>query len=315
MPCIRDDIQKFGTEFLPRFYYVIFTLSLLGNGLVLFVIIKFENLRVVTNIYLLNLVGSNLIFTFGLPFWAAYHSDYWWFGSAMCKLVGATSDIGMNSSVFFLTLLTFDRYLAVVHATAISQLRKSCSALVASAFVWLICGSVGICPLLEFRVDEKLLCQRGLSRTKNYFYTYLQFVGFFLLPLLVVVYSYVQIIVTVISTQISGKHRTLRIVFFILLLFFTCWTPYNIVQLINLHTLNECNQSTPYALYVTRNIANLYFCINPVFYTFLGRKFQNHTRKLILGCVPCLANYLSEEVPSQSFSPQSRSNRTDESVC
>lgn len=318
-PCMKTDVQKFAAEFLPRFYYVIFTLSLLGNGLVLFVVIKFERLRKVTNIFLLNLVGSNLVFTFGLPFWAAYHRDYWWFGQAMCKLVATATYVSINSSVLFLTLLTVDRYLAIVHALAIGQHRKSCYAVVASALVWLICGLAGLGPLFRFKTvpnwETNIQCREELVWT--HLNTYLHFVCFFLLPLIVVVYCYIRIIITVISTQISGKHRTLRIVFIILLLFFSCWTPYNVVRLIDLHTQEDCNDDVDYASYVTHNIAYLYFCINPVFYTFLGRKFQNYTRKLIVSYAPCLKSHLSVAANSQSLShrqPSPPANRNSESV-
>ncbi|XP_012688642.2 C-C chemokine receptor type 3 [Clupea harengus] len=308
-PCDKNEVHEFAASFLPRFYYVIFSLSLLGNGLVLFVVIKFERLRTVTNIFLLNLVGSNLIFTFGLPFWAKYHQDEWTFGLTLCKLVGTATYVSIYSSVLFLTLLTIDRYLAVVHALAVSQHRKSCYAVVASGCVWLICGLAGVGPLLRYNVkwhwEAKTLCTEERDPSWNALDTYLHFAAFFLLPLVVVVYCYVRIIVTVLSTQINNKHRTLRIVFVILLLFFTCWTPYNIVQLVDLQMSLDCNDSIDYAKYVTHNIAVLYFCINPVFYTFLGRKFQNYARTLIVGYAPCLKNHLSVAANSRSLSNRS----------
>ncbi|KAL2085926.1 hypothetical protein ACEWY4_019246 [Coilia grayii] len=308
-PCMKDEVHMFSASFLPRFYYVIFTLSILGNGLVLFVIIKFERIRTVTNIFLVNLVGSNLVFTFSLPFWAAYHAGEWNFGTPLCKLVAMATYVGFRSSVLFLTLLTVDRYLAVVHALAVSQHRKGWYAVVASGLVWLTCGLAGVAPLLRYEVSihwkAGWMCKDERDPAWSYFDIYLHFVAFFVLPLVVVVYCYVRIMITVVSTQISGKHRTLRIVFTILLLFFICWTPQSIMQLVNLHKRLDCNDSVDYANYITNNIACLYFCINPVFYTFLGRKFQNYARKLIIGYVPCLKSHLSVAATSRSLSHRS----------
>ncbi|XP_076146251.1 C-C chemokine receptor type 1-like [Alosa pseudoharengus] len=315
-PCMKDKVHEFTVAFLPRFYYVIFTLSLLGNGLVLFVVIKFERVRTVTNVFLLNLVGSNLVFTFGLPFWAAYQLGEWTFGQALCKLLGTATYVSINSSVLFLTLLTIDRYLAVVHALAVNQHRKSCYAVAASAFVWIICGLAGVGPLLRYEVtyhwENKHQCKQDQDSYWRRFDTYFHIVCFFLVPLVVVVYCYVRIIITVIATQISGKHRTLRIVFVILLLFFVCWTPYNVMQVVDLQTQLDCNDAVDYALYVTRNLAYLYFCINPVFYTFLGRKFQNYVRKLVLGYAPCLKGHLSVAATSRSLSHRSPTSVQDQ---
>ncbi|XP_063062172.1 C-C chemokine receptor type 1-like [Engraulis encrasicolus] len=307
--CVKTNVLDFSREFLPPFYYIIFTLSLLGNGLVLFVVVKFERVRTVTNIFLVNLVGSNLVFTCVLPFWAAYHSDEWTFGTPLCKLVGTATYVGFHSSVLFLTLVTIDRYLAVVHAVAVSQHRKSCYAVVASGVVWLTCGLAGVRPLLHYKVskhwENNLQCKDELHFSWKPFDIYVHFVAFFLIPLLIVGYCYVRIIITVASTKISGKHRTLRIVFVILLLFFACWTPRSIMQLVAQHTRYDCNDAVDYANYITNNIACLYFSINPVLYTFLGRKFQNYVRELIGAYVPCLKSHLSVAVTSKSQSHRS----------
>ncbi|KAK2858584.1 hypothetical protein Q5P01_003204 [Channa striata] len=101
-----------------------FVFSLIGNGLVLFIIYRFEKLTTVTNILLLNLVFSSLIFMSSLPFWGIYMQlKDWIFGKFMCKLVGSVYYMGFYSSVLFLTLLTFDRHLAVVYSLGASQVR------------------------------------------------------------------------------------------------------------------------------------------------------------------------------------------------
>ncbi|XP_063062758.1 C-C chemokine receptor type 4-like [Engraulis encrasicolus] len=290
--CVKTDVRDFSRVFLPQFYFIIFTLSLLGNGLVLFVVVKFERVCTVTNIFLVNLVGSNLVFTCVLPFWAAYHRHEWTFGPALCKLVGTATYVGFHSSVLFLTLVTIDRYLVVVHALAISHHRRSRYAVAASCVVWLTCGLAGVGPILRYQVSKHwengLVCVDEQDPSWRPIDIYVHFVAFFLIPLLIVVYCYVRIIITVAFARISRKHRTLRIVFFILLLFFACWTPRSIMKLVALHTRHDCNDSVDYANYVTNNIAWLYFSINPVLYTFLGRKFRDYLREL----VPCLKSQL-----------------------
>ncbi|MCI4374127.1 hypothetical protein PGIGA_G00002680, partial [Pangasianodon gigas] len=139
-PCDLTDITNFSAHLLPPFYIVIFIISVLGNGLVLSILFKFEKLNTVTNIFLINLVASDLFFSLGLPFQAVYHSSEWSFGQVGCKLMNGTYHLGFYSSVLFLTLMSFDRYLAVVHAIAAEKWRKSCYAYISATVVWIVCG-------------------------------------------------------------------------------------------------------------------------------------------------------------------------------
>ncbi|XP_063063627.1 C-C chemokine receptor type 8-like [Engraulis encrasicolus] len=292
---------------LKYFYYTIFTLSILGNGLVLFVLIKFERACTVNNILLSNLLASNLVFTCTVPIWAVYQRRELTFSPALCKLVGMATYVGFHSSVLFLTLVTIHRYLAVVHAVAMyNQPGKNRYAVVASGVVWLTCGLAGVAPLIRYKVyrhwESGWVCVDEQDPSWMLFNVYLHFVAFFLLPLLVVVYCYVRIIITLVSEQISGKNRSLRVVFVILLLFFSCWTPRSVMHLVTLHTHYDCNNSVDYANYVTNNIAWVYFSINPVFYAFLGRKFKNYMCELIgssIKCPPVCRGHELVTVPSQ----------------
>ncbi|XP_076827465.1 C-C chemokine receptor type 3-like [Brachyhypopomus gauderio] len=302
-PCEKTSISNFGKTFLPVFYCVIFTLSILGNGLVLYILHKFENLRTVTNILLMNLVASNLIFTFSLPFQAFYHYREWIFGSLTCKIVNSAYFLGFYSSVFFLVLMTFDRYLAVVHAVAATQHRQSCYAFTTSAIVW---GVSGISSLEAFfshdtQNDPFLgkMCEENID--SKVLGTYSQFVMFFVFPLAITLYCYIRIGVVVIFSRMKGKHRTVKLIFVIVVLFFICWTPYNVVLVMEEHR-HPCDHSLVYVQYVTHNIANLYFCLNPVFYTFVGRKFQNHVRRLLSKRVPCLMSHMTVATSTRSFS-------------
>lgn len=309
--CTKDDVNEFGARIIPVFYYINFLLSYLGNGLVLFIIYKYEKLNTVTNIFLLNLVLSNILFASSLPFWATYHLSEWIFGIALCKLVSSAYFIGFYSSILFLTLMTFDRYLAVVHAVAAARSRKKLYAIVASVVVWCISIVASVKELVLQKVFKNeysgLMCEESgypketMERWRLVSY-YQQFLLFFLLPLFMVMYCYISITMRILSTRMTEKCRAIKLIFVIIFTFFICWTPYNIVIILQAIQVSmavegkSCAdiESLDYALYVTRNIAYLYCCISPVFYTFLGKKFQSHLAKTI----PCLKRHIS--ISSQS---------------
>ncbi|XP_072524592.1 chemokine (C-C motif) receptor 12a [Salminus brasiliensis] len=299
--CEKTNVNRFGAKFLPVFYYMNFLLSLLGNGLVLCIIYKFENLSTVTNIFLLNLVISDLLFASSLPFWAVYHKSEWIFGHFLCKLVGSLYSIGFYSSILFLTLMTFDRYLAVVHAITAAQSRRRMYAFISSGVVWLLSLLASIKDMVLYGVrssnSDGLLCeetgysQETMVKWQKIGY-YQQFGLFFLLPLMMVFYCYGRITVRIVSTRMREKCRAVKLIFVIIFTFFICWTPYNVVILLMAIRLSSddtsCADDLDYALYITRNLAYLYCCISPVFYTFVGKKFQSHFCKLLARHMPCL---------------------------
>uniref|UniRef100_A0A4W5M4C5 Chemokine (C-C motif) receptor 12a n=1 Tax=Hucho hucho TaxID=62062 RepID=A0A4W5M4C5_9TELE len=323
--CAKTEVNRFGAKFIPTFYTINFLLSVVGNGLVLCIIYKYEKLTSVTNIFLLNLVISDLLFASSLPFWATYHSSEWIFGPFMCKLVGSVYFIGFYSSILFLTLMTFDRYLAVVHAITAAKRRRKIYACVSSAVVWCISFLASVKEFVLFDVwkdsksghlcEEKGFSKEIMNKWKLVGY-YQQFVLFFLLPLAMVIYCYVRITVRIMSTRMREKCRAVKLIFVIIFTFFVCWTPYNIVILLRAlqistnHNSETCSDVLDYGLYVTRNIAYLYCCVSPVFYTFVGKKFQSHFRKLLAKRIPCLKSHIHTSQSSQSRTTSQKSPHT-----
>nr|XP_020475275.1 C-C chemokine receptor type 1-like [Monopterus albus] len=326
--CGKTAVNQFGSRIIPVFYYVNFLLSYLGNGLVLFIIYKYEKLSTVTNIFLLNLVLSNILFASSLPFWATYHLSEWIFGRALCKMVSSAYFIGFYSSILFLTLMTFDRYLAVVHAVTAARSRKRAYAIIASVTVWCISILASVKELVLqnvwYNALSGLMCEESgfdesiMKRWRLVSY-YQQFLLFFFLPLFMVMYCYISITIRILSTRMREKCRAIKLIFIIIFTFFACWTPYNIVILLRAIQGSRTSEgddscaasdSLDYALYVTRNIAYLYCCISPVFYTFVGKKFQSHFRRLMAKKIPCLKRHIS----LSSQSTRSTSQRTPHSA-
>ncbi|KAG7283118.1 hypothetical protein CRUP_033064 [Coryphaenoides rupestris] len=251
--CDRNDDNHLGAQ-LSLFYFIMFGLSLVGNGLVLIIISRFEKLTV-TNIFLLNLVVSDFIFMWSLPFWGIYHQlSTWVFGTSMCKVVGSAYYLGYYSSILFLTLLTFDQHLAVVYPLEAPRLRRQSYAFACCTAVWLLSCLACVKPILLYTVvtdiDEKQFCEEYTNETLtdtinvsvlNACWMHLQLFFFFLFPLAVIVYCYARVTMVVVATRIIAKFRTIRIIFAIVLLFFVCWTPYNVVLLMH----NYVGPSTP----------------------------------------------------------------------
>lgn len=268
---------------------------------------RFERLTTVTNILLLNLVISCLLFMSSLPLQGIYlQLSEWVFGKVMCKIYGCLYFLGLYSSVLFLTLLTFDRHLAVVYSLSATRLRSRRYAVVSCLVVWVVSMLACLNHLLLHNtyvhyVDDRTYCDEDPSNLPHLnvkllhdIMFYNQIFLFLLLPLVVIIYCYVRITITVITSKLASKFKTVRLIFIIVLLFFLCWAPFNMVELLkDSDTSCEGQMRWAYAAHVTRNLASLYFCICPFFYTLVGRKFQNYFRLLLVKQFPALRRHIS----------------------
>ena len=96
------------------------------------------------------------------------------------------------------------------------------------------------------------------------------------LPLLIMVICYSGIIKTLLRCPNKKKHKAIRLIFVVMIVFFIFWTPYNLVLLFSaFHSTfleTSCQQSKhlDLAMQVTEVIAYTHCCVNPIIYVFVG---------------------------------------------
>ncbi|XP_016405776.1 chemokine (C motif) receptor 1a, duplicate 1 [Sinocyclocheilus rhinocerous] len=283
--CHKEEVVKIGSFVIPIFFTAVVVLSCIGNILVLVMLALYESLKSLTNVFILNLAVSDLLFTFGLPFWASYYIWGWTFGEVGCKAVKFFFYVGFYSSVLFLTLMTVQRYMAVVHP--LSDWER-CRGLSVSPFiVWILSGTVALLGSLHSKVmteSESLYCEYDSIEWRSgiaYFQN-----AFFFIAFLIMGYCYGRMLRTITKSRTNKRHKTVRLIFCIALVFFIGWAPYNIVMFLKsltVHPFTDCEVSISleYAYYACRMIAFSHCCLNPVFYVFVGVKFRNHLKMIL----------------------------------
>lgn len=72
---------------VPAIFLIFMITGMLGNGLVVLVFIKNKTFRTITNMFLLNLAVTDLMYlSFCVPFGATrYYKGYWIFGNTLCE--------------------------------------------------------------------------------------------------------------------------------------------------------------------------------------------------------------------------------------
>ncbi|XP_075405083.1 C-C chemokine receptor type 3 [Tenrec ecaudatus] len=289
-PCEKINIQALHAQILPPLYSLLFIAGLLGNVVVVVILTKYRRLNVMTNIYLLNLAVSDLLFVATLPFWI--HSASWgkWgFGHSLCKLITGLYYLSLYSEVFFIILLTIDRYLAIVHAVFALRTRTVTFGIITSIFTWALAGLAALPDLIfhEVQMDgEGFIC--GPHYPENEEDTWKRFHALRMnilglgLPLLVMAICYSGIIRALLKCPSRQKHKAMRLIVVIMVVFFLFWTPHSLVLLLSEFQVilpeNNCEQSRQLdlALEVTRVVAHSHCCINPIIYAFVGERFQKY---------------------------------------
>ncbi|XP_004614651.1 C-C chemokine receptor type 2 [Sorex araneus] len=285
-PCRKADVKQIAARLLPPLYSLVFIFGFLGNLLVVLTLINCKKLKSMSDIYLLNLAISDLLFLITLPFWAHYAADEWVLGDAMCKLFTGMYHIGYFGGIFFIILLTIDRYLAIVHAVFALRARTVTFGVVTSVVTWVVsvlASLPGIIFTKSHEEDSQVFCGPHFPAGWRNFHTVMRNILGLVLPLLVMTICYSGILKTLLRSRNEKKrHKAVRLIFAIMIMYFLFWTPYNIVLLLStfqeFFELSNCSSTSQLdqAMQVTETLGMTHCCINPIIYAFVGEKFRRY---------------------------------------
>nr|XP_002122270.1 type-1 angiotensin II receptor A [Ciona intestinalis] len=328
---------------LAVIYFTVSFFGIIGNVIVLYVLLRQRRGWSVTTTYLFNLALSDLLFLCIMPFWGHQYLNElnWAFGLGWCKVVGSVTSINMYASVFFLTAMSVDRYMAVVHATSVNVVRNSCIARWVCISVWsaalllslprvlyqtlqpiylsgpstntTLAGSPGLYRDTGDTTDTTAESLYSLAPTKdpnelmrlpcNFFIPVsstkwikmgtIQFIGAmigFIVPMIVISICYARIVVTVKKKVISKKvrkDRVAKLAALVVLAFFFCWLPMQIMQLfsalggwwkIKAFNFDKNLFHAVYPFMIALAYSNS--CINPIVYAFTTTNFQENIKDI-----------------------------------
>nr|AST36053.1 C-X-C chemokine receptor type 3-2 [Plecoglossus altivelis] len=316
-PCFHDDIWGFGQSYSPVVYSIVFVLALVGNALVLCVVRRYRNSQSagacsysLTDTFLLHLAISDLLLAFTLPLFAVQWANEWVFGEAACKISGALFSLNRYSGILFLACISFDRYLAIVHAVSNGWKRNTCHAQIACGIIWTVCIALsGVDIAFRHVVNvgglgqkERRICRTWFTQSSMQWQVGLQLVNLMLgfgLPLVVMLYCYIRIFRSLCNATRRQKRKSLRLIVSLVSVFVFCWAPFNCFQLTDsLQRLNVIGEVgclfgrvVDIGTMVTESLGLSHCALNPLLYGFVGVKFRRELGKMckeLLGRWGCM---------------------------
>ncbi|XP_072572808.1 C-C chemokine receptor type 8-like [Paramormyrops kingsleyae] len=311
--------ERHSTVFLPVFYSLLFVFGVISNGLVLWVMLIRVKLQSITDICLLNLAGADLLLLVTLPFLAHYSRADWVFGPFTCKVVMSSYYIGFNSSIFFIIIMSIDRYLAVVHAVSSLKTRTRSYQAIMITITWII-GLLASFPEITL-IDVHLQNHTSLCEVGYESKAHLRAFGLFkmnvtslLIPFFIMVFCYLRILRRILLCK-SKNMNTIRLVLLVVMVFFCCWTPYNVasffqaLEVLSIYTACESSKAIQLSLQVTEAVAYSHTCLNPIIYVFVGQKFRRHLFKL-MNRMPCMYDKFMISTVTPQLSQTSKTERS-----
>ncbi|XP_042633781.1 C-C chemokine receptor type 6-like [Cyprinus carpio] len=325
-PCSMD--RNHDMENLLQFFVhpIICFAGFIGNALVIVTYALYKRTKSMTDVYLLNVAIADILFVVALPLIIYSEQHGWSMGNLSCKLLRGIYSVNLYSGMLLLACISGDRYLAIVQARRSYRLRSSTllySHLICAA-VWLLALLLSLPTFMFYeRYQPSPLESSILSSNEQEYVCFFMFksnktarvmktvvpssqiaLGFFL-PLLIMGFCYASVIVTLLRAKNFQRHKAVRVVLTVVLVFVVCHMPYNMALLyytINIFELQECSHEDSLALTmtITKSLAYLHACLNPLLYAFIGVNFRNHFRK-ILRDIWCVGkNYMSARRSSRA---------------
>ncbi|EDW30011.1 GL15947 [Drosophila persimilis] len=285
-------LERIVSTIVPVFFGIIGFAGLLGNGLVILVVVANQQMRSTTNLLIINLAVSDILFViFCVPFTATdYVLPEWPFGNMWCKFVQYMIVVTCHCSVYTLVLMSFDRFLAVVHPVTSMSLRTERNATLAIMCAWITIVTTAIPVALSHSV--RIYQYRGNAGTACVFSTEEEvwsLVGFqvsfflssYVAPLTLICFLYMGMLARLWKSapgckpsaeSRKGKRRVTRMVVVVVLAFAICWLPIHVILVLKALNLYGGSHLSVIIQIISHVVAYTNSCINPILYAFLSRQ-------------------------------------------
>ncbi|KAG8013290.1 B2 bradykinin receptor, partial [Nibea albiflora] len=281
---------------VPVYILVISVLGIVFNVFVLMVFCLHKKPCTVPEIYLSNLAATDLMLMTCLPFWAVNVSkNYnWIFGPFMCKIVNAGIHMNVYCSIYFLVLISIDRYLTLVHTMSLNRMRSRRYAKLGCLLVWGL-GLLLSVPTLYYRgLKYEHECTSCIikygSRHTQLVFEVLMITFSFIIPISLISFCTVRIINALRNRfleQLKSQttdHKATNLMLAVLLAFLICWLPFHLLRTAGIlwraEILTLDTKSYIIGSHIVMYLAFFNSVLNPILYVIVGKNFQMKVKEL-----------------------------------
>ncbi|CAF0951079.1 unnamed protein product [Rotaria sordida] len=303
-------------------WIIIAVAGIIGNGLVIFVAIRFQKLNNVTNCFIVNLGITDIVFlVFCMPLLVVqYTLEHWLFNQIFCKLLNFISFVSVLVTVLTLVIMTIDRYIYVVRPFENLKWRKPRTVLLLSIIIWLI-SCIFASPYYYYygvinNDDNHRQCALLIDEELQKHFCIYTVTLYYFIPLTIIIISYTKLLYFVYSKENklhpktkynivkwSKKRRAVtKMVAVVTLAFSLCWLPITL-YIMSAYIFPQKNVFLYYYKMIANSFAYLNSAINPILYAFLNRSFRTNCGSLFFEPT-CSTFFRDDQRQSRTHSQQ-----------
>ena len=326
------DISVESKNVLTVLYCAVITFALVGNIGVIVVFAKNKSFRGAVTIPILSLAISDLLVTVVcMPFTLANilnrTMDYGTFSEFICKVVPYMQTTALVANTLTLGCIAFERYIAVIYPLKSRSYQSTTRTLVILGSIWIVGVSLSIPNLLWFSLvqvnnlvipeewnnmymlyDQSYCMPAGDNKWPMIAYRFVILVCVFGMPFIAMSFAYTQISYHLSNRKSPGNsscqsevihvrtsRRVITMLVVVQLLFFICWTPYLLFEVIGPVVDMQLTETLLNVKYYLYWFAASNSCHNPLVYTFLHEKFRKN-----FASICCCLKAKSKVEPTES---------------
>ncbi|XP_030649987.1 leukotriene B4 receptor 1-like [Chanos chanos] len=260
-----------------------------GNLLVIWTIVQHVKQRSHTVVLILHLAVADLLVLITLPVWIYSVARSWVFGEVTCKVMVYIIVACMYSSVFLITTMSAERFLAVKYPFWMLRWKTRDAMSKCLVVFWVLAFALGIPAILTSYVDEE---EDGHHRCVFYEHdsvvlevlcSCLETVLGFIVPFFTITVCYCCVASQLRHLHSGIKQKSAILIGSVVVAFVLCWLPHhiiNIIQMVNILTdSEELSDATQQATFISGALVFISSSVNPILYVFTARNFEGSLRK------------------------------------
>lgn len=303
-----------------------------GNLLVIWTILRHIKQRSHTVVLILHLAAADLLVLVTLPLWIYSLIYAWVFGETFCKAMVYMINACMYSSVFLITLMSVERFVAVRYPFASAEWKRKKAfskvllALWAASFLFST-------PVIPTQVvgkesgEERCLYREYTSRTQELVCLLLETLVGYILPFSILVVCYGCLCSRITQMTFKSKRKSTVVIASVVVVFAICWTPHHIGNVLSLvilaienpisETANNLESVRITTTFIAGAMVFISSTVNPILYMFAARSFRSSRHDT---GIQKLFHHISSTSPGEgnrevSFVSKRPSNQTSSSEC
>ncbi|XP_015460691.3 leukotriene B4 receptor 1-like [Astyanax mexicanus] len=279
-----------GTVVACSILAVCFVVGVPGNLLVVWTILQHVKQRSHTVLLILHLSVADLMVLVTLPLWIYSLAYSWVFGQVTCKAMVYIIHACMYASVFLITIMSVERFLAVRYPFKMLQWKTSYVMHRALGGVWVLALVLGIPAFLAQDFEET---EDGTQHCDSTEYSSVPFEVFcgclqtlvgFVIPFFILAVCYCQVASQLRQIQSRNKQKSAFLIGSVVVAFALCWLPHHVVNVANIAHLLIDPSDEQYlvpnvVLFIVGALAFISSSVNPMLYAFAARNFQGGLRR------------------------------------